>query len=457
MIRQRARLVKWVRRSFFLPWATGCRLFDELTDNRARRGRRHTVESVVTMVLLALCMGKFSLMRMEGACQEMGSVVRRMCGVVGRISDNTFGRILARLRWQELQLRLWWQVRAFRERKQLEHDCLPIPTLALDGKTAASGTKKMSRFAKRQVHKDKDDSGEVTETRTYYTLHLMRAVLTSCRQKLCVWQHPVRSKANEITGAKTMLRQLFKLDKGMHLFQLVTFDAMMMGYPLTLMISKAGRHWLSVLKDNQPDLLAAAQNWYRPMPDDIAEYTSGRVKEHHFRKVYRIWRTGHMAGWVTREHTWTHLQQVWCVEVIRYVRADNGRGKKAKLVEHDRTVRYCATSLPVGQFTAAQCLELVLSHWAIEDDCFNAVDVMWEEDTHKHFTTGEATLNLSFLRMMAYNLVQMKRRKKEKTKTWDGKSVWETWDTAFSLFLVTLQQYYPAQIVIQERMLQTNN
>ena len=86
------------------------------------------------MVLLALCMGKFSLMRMEDACQEMSSVVRRMCGVVGRFSDNTFGRILAQLRWQELQERLWWQVRALRERKQLEHDCLPIATLALDGK-----------------------------------------------------------------------------------------------------------------------------------------------------------------------------------------------------------------------------------------------------------------------------------------------------------------------------------
>ncbi len=407
------------------------------------------------MVLLALCMGKFSLMRMEDACQEMSSVVRRMCGVVGRISDNTFGRILAQLRWQELQERLWWQVRALRERKQLEHDCLPIATLALDGKTAASGSKKMSRFARRQIHEDKDDNGDVTGTRAYYSLHLLRAVLTSCRQKVCVWQHPVRSKANEITGAKAMLRRLFKLDKGMHLFQLITFDAMMMGYPLTKMISDAGRHWLSVLKDNQPDLLAATRGWYRPMPSGVAEYTSGMVTDHHYRKVYRIWRTEHLAGWETRENTWSHLQQVWCVEVIRYVRGDERRGRKAKLVEHDRTVRYCATSLPAGQLTAAQCLELVLSHWTIENDCFNALDVMWEEDTHKHFTTGEATLNLSFLRLMAYNMLQMKRRYKRMNTAWDGKAVWQTWDTTFTHFLVASQQYYPDQIVQQERMLQS--
>lgn len=453
MIRQRARLVKWLGRSFSLPWTRRARLLDGLTDTRARRGRRHAVASVLTMVLLALCMGKFSLARMEEACRDMSAVVKKMCGVVGRISDNTFGRILALVKWQELQVRLWWEVRGFRERKQLQHDCLPIPTLALDGKTVASGVRKMSRFARRQVHEDRDEKGEVTGRRTYYSLHVMRAVLTSCRQKLCVWQHPVRSRKNEVTGTKTMLRRLFKLDKGMHLFKLVTFDAGLMGYPLTRMICDAGRHWLSVLKENQPELLAAAQRWYRPMPNSIAEYTSGMVTDHKYRKVYRIWRTDHLAGWVTPQHTWSHLSQVWCVEVIRYVRGDKRRGRKSQLVEHDRTVRYCATSLPTGEFSAAQCLELVLSHWGIEDDCFNALDVMWEEDTHKHFTTGEATLNLSFLRMMAYNLLQMNRRRKEMAKTWDGKPVWQTWDDTFTRFLVAAYHYYPVRVVEEERML----
>jgi len=142
-------------------------LFDGLTDFRSRRGRRHSLQS-----------------------------------------DNTFGRILAWIKWQEMQMRLWWQVRGFRERHQLGDDILPIPTLAFDGKTAASGDKKMSRFAQRQVHKDKDDNGKVIRKRTYYKLHVLRAVLTSCRQKICVWQHPVRSKKNEITGMKTVVNHI---------------------------------------------------------------------------------------------------------------------------------------------------------------------------------------------------------------------------------------------------------
>jgi len=430
-------------------------LFEGMTDPRSRRGRRHTLRSVLTMVLLALCEGKFSLQKMEDACQDMSAIVRRMCGVVRHISDNTFGRILAGLKWQEMQIRLWWQVRGFRERHQLGDDVLPIPTIAFDGKTVATGEEKMSRFAQRQVHKDKDKNGKVIRKRTYYRLHVLRAVLTSCRQKICVWQHPVRSKKNEITGMKTVLKRLFKLDKGKHLFQLVTFDAMCMVYSVTKMISDAGRDWLSVLKDNQPDLLAAAHNWYRPTPWSKAEYTSGKVKEHEYYKVYRIWRTDQLSGWVTSEHTWSHLTQVWCVEVIRYTRVGKTRGKNGKFIEQTRTVRYCATSLPTGKLTAAQCLQLVLSHWSIEDDCFNAIDLMFEEDTHKHFTTGEATLNLSFLRMMAYNVLQMHRRSKEKKKQWDDRPVWETWDRTFTQFVVAFQQWYPRAIIAQEAMLRT--
>lgn len=455
MIRQKARLLKWIGRSLCLPWTCGDGLFDGMSDGRSRRGRRYALESVLTTVLLALCMGKLSLARMEQTSHDISAITRRLCGAARRVSDNTLGRILALVKWRELQIRLWWQVRSFRERKQIQHDSLPIGTIALDGKTGACGTKRMSSRAGRQVHEDKNDDGQVVGTRVYYKLHLMRAVLTSCKQKLCVWQHAIGSKNNEITGAKTMLRRLFKLDKGRHLFELITFDAMMLGYPLTQMISKAKRHWLSVLKDNQEELRREAQNWCRPHADDVAEYTTGLVVDHKFRKVYRIWRTDHMAGWVTSTHRWKHLHQVWCVEVIRYVRCGRGRGKKATLVEHDRAVRYYATSLPADRFTAAQCLELVLSHWSIEDDCFNPVDVMWKEDTHKHFTTGEATLNLSFIRMMAYNLLQMRRRKKEKTRTWDGRRVWQTFDSSFSLFRDALCQHYAKQIIRQEKMLRS--
>ena len=451
MIRKRARLCKWLVRSLVLPWDKGKRLFDGISDWRKCKGRRFSVSQVLTEALVGLVMGKFSLQAIEEAGSKVGCVVRQMFGLVKWASDNTVGRVVARVNWKELRERLWMQVRGFRERKQVEHDALPIGALAIDGKTVAVSRQRMSQFAQASEHKAKTKEGKVKKW-TSYKLHMLRCVVTSFRQRLCVWQEPVGPGENEITAAKRTLKELFKKDKGKFLFELVTFDAMLMVYSITKMISEAGRHWLSVLKENQPELLQAAQNWFRPGPGDRPEWKIGPIKDHEFYKEYRIWRTSSLARWVT-SHDWNHLKQVWCVEVIRYVRVGRGRGKKAELVVHDRTVRYYATSLPEERFTAAQCLELVRSHWNIEDDVFNALDCVFEEDTRKPFTTGEGTLNMSTLRLMAYNLLQMIRRRKQKNHTWDKRQVWESWKNTIDSVCHALCQFYPWSVVRGEKML----
>lgn len=454
MLRKRARLCKQLLRSLQVPWDSGKSLFSGMTDWRKARGKRCSLEQVFTMAVLAMTAGVLSFRRMEEKGKALGGVVRRMFQLPAGLSDNTFGRILAGARWQELQQRLWWFVRSMRERHQLVHDQLPLKTLALDGKCGASGKDKMSRFAQPSEHKIKDKQGQVLRTEERYKLHLLRAVCTSVRQKLCVYQHPVRSKANEITGAKVLLKQLFQWDKGRDLFELVTFDAMFMNYPLAELITKAGRHFLGALKDNQPGLLAEAERWLRPGRDSQPEHESGLVKDHQYWKKYRFWRTTALAGCVTSTHTWKLLNEGWCVEIIRYTRTGKERGKKAALVEFDRHVRYLATSLDSTELTAAQCLHLVLSHWSIEDDCFNALDVQWKEDTHVYCTTGEATLNRCFVLMMAYNACQMMRRRKTNlSRRWDGKELWDTWSATFDLVQDALDAYFPSNIVRSERLL----
>ena len=457
MIRKRARLCKWLARSLRLPWEKGTTLFGGIADWRKARGKRWSLEQVLTLGFLALCTCAMSFRGMEGMSQELGTVVLSMFGVAAGISDNTFGRVLAGLRWKDMQLRLWWQVRALRERHQLVHDQLPLKTVALDGKTCASGKEPMSRFAQKSEHEVKDKEGNVIRTEERYKLHLLRMVCTSVRQKLCVWQHPVHSKNNEQSAARVMLKDVFRLDKAGELIQLITFDAMFLIYDLTEMINDDGRYFLGRIKDNQPGLLAEAERLLRPARDSIPEYESGLSKDHQYWKRYRIWRTKDLAGCVTTAHTWDTIKEGWCIEVIRHTRVGKGRAKKAELVEHDRTVGYFATNLDSASYplSAAQCLDLVLSHWSIEDDCFNALDVQWKEDTHAYSTTGEATLNRTFLLMMAYNACQMVRRDKDPKKRWDGKEVWDTWKDTFKTILLALKAYYPPLIARSERMLAT--
>jgi hypothetical protein len=441
-------------RSLRLPWDKATTLFGGIPYWRNARGKRWSIDAVLTLAFLAMCTCLQSFRRMEKMSHDLQSVVQKMFGVSGGVSDNTFGRVLARVKWKEIQKRLWWQVRAMRGRHQLVHDLLPLKTAALDGKMTASGKKRMSRFAQRSVHRVTDPEGkEHTEVR--YKLHQLRLVATSVRQKVCFWQHPVGSKKNEQSGARLMLKRIFKLDKAGEMFQLLTFDAMFLFYDLTKMIDDDGRYFLGRIKDNQPDLLAEAQKWLQPDTDSTPEYESPLTKDHEYWKRYRFWRTDALADCVTSSHTWKTIQESWCVEVVRYTRMGNGRGCDVELVEYDRNVGYFATNLNSASYplSAAQALELVLSHWSIEDDCFNSLDIQWKEDTHAYATTGEATLNRSILLMMAYNACQMMRRKKEKSKRWDGKSVWRTWDETFREVDRALTTFYPKTIVQTEKML----
>jgi len=137
---------------------------------------------------------------------------------------------------------LWNQVRSMLHRKQLTpQKGLGIRTLAIDGKQIARDENPMSQYAKKQEHSDG----------RHNHLHVLRAVLTWTTQKLAVWQHAVGVKKNEITGAKEMLKELFSLDKYKRWFELITFDAMFMVYPLTKMIDEAGRYFLAPIKANQ--------------------------------------------------------------------------------------------------------------------------------------------------------------------------------------------------------------
>ncbi len=387
--------------------------------------------------------GYMALRQMESLAGDFTAVLKRKFKVKGRIADNTIGAIIASLNPSQMQRMLWDQVRAMLHRKQLTKvPGMGIGVLAVDGKQIAYSARKMSRYAQKVKSGDKE----------FYKLHMLRAVLTGVVEKVVVWQHPVGSKKNEITGAKKMLKDLFKLDPAKRLFELITFDAMFMVYPLTKMISDAGRYWLAPIKENQPDMCVDA----RAIADEVMqerrpEYITNIEHDGHTYKHYEIWRVPEFAGWETSSHTWAHLTQLLVVRVVYYSRV-SGRGMDARLHKEEKdSVRVYATSLPWDRLSAKQTLTAIRSHWSIEDNCFNSLDLQFNEDKLRPFTRGEGTLNRSFLILMAYNMLQLWRHRKSKQK-WDGGKIWMTWKDAFKDFFIAFTTYYPAKF-LDERCL----
>jgi len=451
-MRREARLIKHIQRTLWMPWRHQS-LFDEVTDDRDRRGRRWAMWSVLTRALLSLCTCRTSLAAMEDLSAQLPPALCRLFRIGrGRVSDNTFGRILALVHWRELQIRLWWLVRAIRARHQLEHDQLPFRTAALDGKWLASSKRKMSLFAQPLTHKTTDEDGTVHVSRTW-ALRVLRMVSTSTKQRLCFWQEPIPGATSEQGAAHSALAFLRRMDRGKEMVQLLTFDAGFLFHEFLVAIRKTGRHWLGTLKDNQPGLLAEAQRRLNPTRNSIPEYETPLVKDHEFYKCYRIWRDAGIAGWDVGGKPGADLAQVWCVEIVRYVRQGKARGRKANFVEHSRKHRHFATSIPDGEVTAAQSLALIRSHWSIEDDVFNPLDCQWEEDCNFRHISMEAALALSFLRLMALNICVMYRHRKPINRRWDGKLVWMRWDRVFDFFRRSLTGHYPISVLRSEGLL----
>ena len=124
------------------------------------------------------------------------------------------------------------------------------------------------------------------------------------------------------------------------------------------------------------------------------------------RRERRLYRTGEIAGY----HDWDHLQQAWLVEQVT-VESDGSR-----TVE----LRYFLTSLRWGRLAAAQILTVVRGHFGIESGCNWTLDVQWREDSVPWCGSGNAVGTLSWLRLMAYNLLSLARARHLRPRAENG-------------------------------------
>lgn len=71
--------------------------------------------------------------------------------------------------------------------------------------------------------------------------------------------------------------------------------------------------------------------------------------------------------------------------------------------------RFFVTNLTYNRLSPAQILRVVRNHWAVENDCFHSLDVLWREDAPALCSDGNALLGLGILRLLAYNCLQQMR------------------------------------------------
>jgi predicted transposase YbfD/YdcC len=365
-----------------------------VTDPRKKRGQRWKFTELMSAVFMGLLSGCPTLRATEGVTEDLGPWGRKQ--VSRRTPDTTMWDLIQELSSEDLRHQHIAQVKTAWRSKELTPVGLPCGVVSIDGK----GLGKLEHDANGTAQKT--HNGEQSD---YWLARSLRAVLVSAEGRPCLDQMAIGAKTNEMGDFSSFVdRMLDSYGDNNDLFEIISTDAGMTSKENAGHVHSKNKAYLMALKSPQQELFREAERLLSTRRKASAETPWERYRGKWVQR--RLFRTNEMAGY----HDWTHLRQVWRVE--QTTRDDSG--------EIEKENRYFLTSLPWGRLNNEQCLLVVRSHWRIENDCFGTLDLQWDEDSVPWCSRGQAIEVLSWLRLMAYNLLQQARRKHLRRKLHDG-------------------------------------
>jgi predicted transposase YbfD/YdcC len=366
------------------------RLAADVTDPR-RHNLLHPLPEMLVMALIAILCGCDGWDDIAEFCEVRAAWFKAFLSLPRGIpSHDTFDRVFARLDPDQLEgmLRRWMAALHLGSAGKL---------IAIDGKSL------------RRSFGGWDKSGMA---------HIVSAFVGENRVVLA--QLGVLDKGNEITAIPKLLAMLDLRGAT------VTIDAIGCQRNITEQIVGARGHFAIQVKDNQPSLHArVAAVLDDAILSDLAGWRADQCEEtdagHGRIETRRVWVTTEV------EHLgdellalWPHVRAIAAVERTRRIK---GRESAATVERH-----YYILSDP--KLTAARVGEIIRGHWGIENTLHHVLDVSFDED-HSRVRKGHGAENLSRLRRLTANLLQLNKSKKSiriqrKKCGWSEKYLFET-------------------------------
>jgi predicted transposase YbfD/YdcC len=334
--------------------------FENLTDPRMARTRRHLLSDMLVIALCAMIANANTWVDIENFGNAKLDLLRRFLELPNGIpSHDTFGRVFARLDPAALLVCLQTWLSELRRNLGGKH-------VAIDGKTL------------RGSHDG--------ETRPH-ALHLVSAWATEAR--LFLGQLAVAEKSNEITAIPQLL-ELLDLEG-----DTVTIDAMGCQKEIAKTIVAKQANYVLQVKDNQPTLHEAISAAFIAFADaDYTEPSLRRFTTHdrdHGREETRQYFIADVPANLPGAEDWAGLQTIGMVFRTR---------KEGDKVSDEVAFYISSLDAKVKPFARA-----VRGHWGIETTLHWSLDVTFAEDGSR-VRKDRGPENLGLLRRLAVSVLQ---------------------------------------------------
>jgi hypothetical protein len=346
---------------------------------------------LLTAVVVGAMAGCRSLHEVEQLTELLSPALRRRFGFNRRQPDTTLRDVLCALSVDELRGCLHRLAHAAWRRKALQPQGLPFGVLALDGKGTALPCWN-DEYVQKHVPK---------EGLPYGLARTVTCTLVSAAGRPCLDAIPIPVKTNEMGHFKTAFDSV-KETYG-NLFRLVTYDAGALSNENAQHVVDGGKDYLLALKGEQRTMFKLVEELLDP--SEVVAQTVD-VLDNHTTVTRRLvlltaqqnWAYGDGKG--SMESVWQHARTFLRVESVL---TKDG-------VETRREARLFVSSLEESVLTPAQWLQVVRSHWGVENNNHHTLDTAFAEDDHPWIEAdGNGMLVTLLLRRIAYTLLALFR------------------------------------------------
>jgi predicted transposase YbfD/YdcC len=348
-----------------------------IQDPRVERTRKHSLETILVIALLAVICGADSFVAMETYAKSRREWLATFLDLDGGVpSHDTFGRLFAALNPMML-------AEAFRRWTAAMAGCSKEKLIAIDGKTL------------RRAFKQAGDGVFV---------HMVSA--WSNVNGVVLGQVKTEEKSNEITAIPALLDLLDVKST------LVTIDAAGTQIAIAQQIVDKGGDYLLAVKGNQPTLHDQMILHFEGVGRLYNKFERAETHERaHGREETRRVEVGHALEEIRSADRWPKLATLVHVESTRTVKGETS-------TEH----RYYISSRRA--LSAKNALAAVRSHWGIENSLHWVLDVAFREDDCR-VRAGNAAANFSAVRQLALGLLKKRTEAKCGIKIRRQRAGWE--------------------------------